>query len=225
MDKFALIVAAGSGQRMGSSRPKQFLPILGRPVIWYTLRAFLEAYDDLLIVLVVPVGEEPAARQIAVDTGASHRITIVEGGASRFLSVRKGLDQVRDPSIVFVHDGVRCLVTTALIHRCYEEALKYGNAVPVLTSTDSIRIDQNGTSKAFDRNLVKIVQTPQTFSSKDLKEAFAEAGEGDFTDEAGVLEFHGQTIHLTEGEDLNLKITRPLDLVIAEKVLAGREVH
>jgi 2-C-methyl-D-erythritol 4-phosphate cytidylyltransferase len=222
MKKYAVIVAAGSGLRMGGPLPKQFMLLQGKPVLWYTLRVFLDAYPDLDIILVVPQSHQEGAAGIIVDTGEAARIRLVTGGETRYASVKKGLSLVDHPSVVFVHDGVRCLVTTALIQRCHDTALRTGNAIPVLTSTDSIRIERDGNSSVIDRNAVKIVQTPQTFLSELLLTAFDQQSEGPFTDEAAVVEKHGVRIHLVEGEETNIKITRPMDLLVAGKILEDR---
>jgi 2-C-methyl-D-erythritol 4-phosphate cytidylyltransferase len=122
----------------------------------------------------------------------------------------------------FVHDGVRSLVTTDLIHRAYEAALNLGNAIPAIRATDTLRIETEEGSELIDRNSVRIIQTPQTFSSVILKKAFEQEYNESFTDEASVVEQSGVKINLIEGEITNIKITRPLDLMIAEKILEAR---
>ncbi|HTQ26793.1 MAG TPA: 2-C-methyl-D-erythritol 4-phosphate cytidylyltransferase [Puia sp.] len=222
MKKYAVIVAAGAGLRMGGSVPKQFLLLQGKPLLWHTLRPFLQAFDDLEVILVLPDAYMEEGRSIAQASPAPGRIRTVKGGITRYQSVKNGLALVEEPSVVFVHDGVRCLVTTALIHRCYDAALREGNAIPVMTSTDSIRILNGGCNEAIDRDRVKLVQTPQTFLSDVLQKAFAQATEEFFTDEASVVERSGVKIQLVEGEETNIKITRPLDLLLAEKILEDR---
>jgi 2-C-methyl-D-erythritol 4-phosphate cytidylyltransferase len=134
------------------------------------------------------------------------------------------LKLVEEESIVFVHDGVRCLLTKELIHRCYQKALETGSAIPAITSKDSIRLLDKEDSEAFDRNKVMLVQTPQTFQSKILLPAFQVEYKDEFTDEATVVEDYGVKISLVEGEENNIKITRPVDLLIAERILEER-VH
>jgi 2-C-methyl-D-erythritol 4-phosphate cytidylyltransferase len=222
MKKYAVIVAAGAGLRMGGSLPKQFMLLAGKPVLWHTLRVFLDAYSDLEIILVVPEKYLEMAEKIVHSSAFPGRIRLVTGGETRFDSVRRGLSLVQDPSVVFVHDGVRCLVTMDLIYRCYDMAIASGNAIPVMKSTDSIRIELHGINTMVDRNCVRIVQTPQTFLSHSLLAAFDQQPEGAFTDEAAVVEKHGIEIHLVEGEETNIKITRPIDLLVAGRILEER---
>ncbi len=222
MKKYAIIVAGGSGKRMGSAVPKQFLPVHGRPVLWHTLRAFLQAYSDLVIILVLPAEHLETGREIAGSTGEADRIWLTTGGETRFHSVKNGLDRIRETSMVFVHDGVRCLISKELIYRCFDKAVETGNAIPAITCTDSIRIETPEGNEPLDRDLVRIIQTPQTFTSKIIIDAFGQGYDPSFTDEASVVERLGIRINLVEGEAANIKITRPIDLVIAEKIFEER---
>jgi 2-C-methyl-D-erythritol 4-phosphate cytidylyltransferase len=220
MKKIAVIVAGGNGTRMNSTLPKQFLLLKNKPVLFYTLQTFLEAYSDLDIILVLPE-EHIAAGQEIIDAYFDYRrIQITAGGRTRFHSVQNGLQLIKDESIVFVHDGVRCLLSADLIHRCYEAALEYGAAVPVIPSKDSVRLQREDRNEAIDREMVKLVQTPQTFHSKILLPAFKIDFKDKFTDEATVVEAFGLKIHLVEGEENNFKITRPADLLIAEQLIS-----
>lgn len=221
MKKVAVIVAGGNGSRMNSALPKQFLLLNNKPVLHYTLNTFLQAYDDLEIILVLPE-EYIAAGQEIIDAYFDYRrIKITEGGRTRFHSVQNGLQLITEECIVFVHDGVRCLLSGDLIHRCYDAAMEYGSAVPVIDSKDSVRLQREDRNEAIDRNLVKLVQTPQTFHSKILLPAFKIDFKDKFTDEATVVEAFGLKIHLVEGEENNFKITRPMDLLIAEQILGA----
>lgn len=223
MKKFAVIVAGGKGVRMGSVVPKQFLELHDRPVLWYTLKTFLAAYEDLRIVLVTPAGYRDMAGGLVESLDANARIVLAEGGHERFHSVRNGLDMIKGEasgSIVFVHDGVRCLVSVELIRRCYEQALQLGSAVPAVDCRDSIRlVDDEGGSKPIDRSRIKLVQTPQTFRGDILLEAYAIDHQEAFTDEATVVEVAGHAVHLIEGEMNNIKITMPADLALASLLL------
>jgi 2-C-methyl-D-erythritol 4-phosphate cytidylyltransferase len=219
MKKFAVIVAGGSGSRMQSAVPKQFLELNGYAVLWYTLKAFLNAYDDLQIILVLPSNHFVTGKQIIDTLNANERVRITEGGANRFHSVKNGLSLVDDDSIVFVHDAVRCLISVELIHRCYEHAVKHGNAIPAVPATDTIRIDRGNGPEPVDRNQIFAIQTPQTFQSNILKPAFEVDYRESFTDEATVAEAAGVTIHLVEGDANNIKLTRPADLVVAAALL------
>jgi 2-C-methyl-D-erythritol 4-phosphate cytidylyltransferase len=222
MKKYAVIVAGGSGLRMGAAQPKQFLPLGGKPVLWYSLTTFLEAWPDLEIILVLPTDHLTAGQEIVNTTADPARISITVGGGTRFHSVKNGLDRIAAPGIVFVHDAVRCLLTTHLIHRCYEKTLEKGNAIPAIQPIDTLRIETPHGSQLIDRQKVRIIQTPQTFYSDIIKKAFEQQYDATFTDEASVVEKLGVAIQLIEGEATNIKITRPLDLLLAEKILEER---
>jgi len=223
MEKYAVIVAGGSGQRMGTDRPKQFLLLHGHPVLWHTLSAFLSAFDDIHIILVLPDGWLEEGKAIAQLTAFPGRIRVVSGGGTRYDSVKNGLAAVPANAIVFVHDGVRCLVTPALIQRCYAGALEKGNAIPAIAAIDTIRFAGTEGNSQVDRNRVRIIQTPQTFFSSTLKAAFEQTYDDSFTDEANVVERLGEKINLVEGETTNIKITSPIDLLVAEQILQKRE--
>ncbi|MEO6721580.1 MAG: 2-C-methyl-D-erythritol 4-phosphate cytidylyltransferase [Ferruginibacter sp.] len=219
MKKYAVIVAGGSGSRMQSNLPKQFLLLNGKPVLYYTLDTFLKAYSDLRIILVLPEDHVAAGQEIIDAFFDYERISITEGGRTRFHSVQNGLNLVTDECMVFVHDGVRCLLTTDLIHRCYEAALEFGSAIPVIDSKDSIRMITEDGNEALERSRIKLVQTPQTFHSKILLPAYKIDYKDKFTDEATVVEAFGLKVHLVEGEEDNIKITRPVDLTVAEGMI------
>lgn len=219
MKKYAVIVAGGSGQRMGTGMPKQFLLLKGKPLLHYTMQSFLLAFNDLQIILVLPHEHITKGQEIVKQMNVEERVQIITGGETRFQSVKNGLQFVMQPSIVFVQDGVRCLVSQELIRNCYEQAMEKGSAVPAVAATDSIRIDDGSSHYTIDRNKIRIVQTPQTFQSDILLEAFKQEYNPAFTDEATVVEAAGNKVFLIEGEYNNLKVTRPLDLCIAEKLL------
>jgi len=223
MKKIAVIVAGGTGQRMGVVIPKQFLLLNAKPLLWHSINAFLAAYGDMQIVVVLPEDYLEKGKEIAADF-SSHKIHFTIGGTTRYHSVKNGL-QLLDTSnsIVFVHDGVRSLVTVDLIRRCYEQALAKGSAIPAVAATDSIRISTgNDDSIVADRTQVRIIQTPQTFASAILLPAFNQEYKEAFTDEATVAEAFGYKVFLIDGEYNNIKITRPIDLLIAEKILEER---
>jgi 2-C-methyl-D-erythritol 4-phosphate cytidylyltransferase len=224
MKKYAVIVAGGSGLRMGTAVPKQFLQMSGKPVLWHTLTAFLDAYADLQIILVVHKEYMETGLEIIRTTHSPGRIEITAGGETRFHSVKNGLKLVNGHSVVFVHDGVRCLVRKELIRYCFEETILYGNAVPAVGAIDTIRIETALGNEPIDRNKVRIIQTPQTFFSDTIKAAFEQDYNDSFTDEASVVERLGIKINLVEGEYSNIKVTKPVDLLIAEKLLEERRL-
>src|SRR5690349_18244987 len=224
MLKYAIIVAGGSGNRMSSSIPKQFLPLAGKPVLTHTLEVFLSAYNDLKLVVVLPEKHFNHGKSIVESMSNPERIQIVVGGTTRFHSVKNGLKLVPGNAIVFVHDAVRCLVTSNLIHRCFEAALENGNAIPAIPLSDTVRMETDHGAIVIDRSKLQIIQTPQTFFSNLLLKAFEQEYDNSFTDEATVAEKFGIKIHLIAGEDENLKLTRPIDMQIAENILSKRTI-
>lgn len=217
MKKIALIVAGGNGSRMNSDIPKQFLLLENKPVLYYSIRAFLDAYDDMEIILVLPEEHIGKGQEIIDGYFDASKFKIAAGGRTRFHSVQNGLSLLKEEeAIIFVHDGVRCLLTVDLIKKCYESALELGTAVPAIDCRDSVRMITNNGNKILDRNKIKLVQTPQTFHSKILIPAYAIDYKDRFTDEATVVEAFGLKVNLIEGEIDNMKITTPIDLVMAE---------
>jgi 2-C-methyl-D-erythritol 4-phosphate cytidylyltransferase len=218
----AVIVAAGKGVRMGGEVPKQFLPLAGKPVLHYSIASFLAAFAGISIIIVHAAAD--AGRLAEVLSAFPERpIRTVQGGDTRFQSVKNGLGAVEQPSVVFVHDGARPLVSPELIRTCHEAALKQGSAVPCLPLHESIRRVSGAGNAAADRSAFCSIQTPQTFLSEILLPAFDRPFEASFTDEATVVEAAGHRIHLVAGDAENIKVTRPADLWYAEACLLHRE--
>ncbi len=222
MKKYAVIVAGGAGTRMGSNLPKQFLLIQGKPVLYYTVKSFLDAFPDIEIILVLPELQMELGKEIIDGYFSEANILLTTGGETRFHSVKNGLSLVTDESVVFVHDGVRCLASSELLIRCFNKALETGSAIPVTESRDSLRLITEEGHVVLDRNAVRLVQTPQTFHSKLLLPAFAIDYKERFTDEATVAEAFGIELTLVEGDPENIKITSPVDLAVAESILLNR---
>ena len=176
-----------------------------------------------MVVLVVPGGNREAAQAVVEQMGSPEqgRIRLVEGGVTRFDSVRNGLALVEKEAVIAVHDGVRCLASVELVRRCFEEAGKMGSAIPVVDCKDSVRWIEGEGSKAMDRSRVKLVQTPQTFLGSLLLPAYRADYRPDFTDEATVVEAAGHRVHLIEGEVNNIKITLAADLVLAGQLISA----
>jgi 2-C-methyl-D-erythritol 4-phosphate cytidylyltransferase len=216
---YAVIVAGGSGTRMGTALPKQFLDLCGKPVLYYSIRAFMDALEDVQIILVLPAQQISLAQMVLQAFPDRIDMIIVAGGDTRYASVAAGLKEVPANAIVLVHDGARPLVSAELIRRCYEGACMNGNAVPVIPVTDSIRRVSGLSSRALAREDLRSVQTPQAFDAGLLHTAFLHPYRPAFTDEASVVDWAGETVHLVEGASDNLKITTPEDLVIAEALL------
>jgi len=208
---------------MGGDVPKQFMLLNNKPVLSYSIKAFLEAFEDLEAILVLPVAFLDEGQEIIDAYFDKQRIRITTGGDTRFQSVKNGLKLIEEESIIFVHDAVRCLASTELIRRCYEVAMQTGSAIPVVPARDSIRFINHGGSETIDRSKVVMVQTPQTFHSKILLPAYEIGYKDKFTDESTVVEAYGLKVSLTEGEETNIKITRRVDLLIAENILSSNE--
>jgi 2-C-methyl-D-erythritol 4-phosphate cytidylyltransferase len=220
--KIAIIVAGGTGQRMGSVVPKQFIEVEGKPILLHTIDQFVAAFADIEFVIVLPEGYIEEGNELLNNSNISNKVAFVAGGDTRFQSVKNGLTQVNEKAIVFVHDAVRCLLTPALIQRCYQQAVEKGSAIPAVSATDTVRLLEGNTHKVIDRENVMQIQTPQTFQSELLITSFQQNYQPSFTDEANVVEASGTPVFLVDGEFENIKITRPLDLAIATYILAKR---
>jgi 2-C-methyl-D-erythritol 4-phosphate cytidylyltransferase len=222
MKPMAIIVAGGSGTRMGSEVPKQFLEVAGAPLLVHSISAFAASVPEMEIVVVLPAAHLESGSDLVARHLPSHTIFFAEGGETRFHSVQRGLQLVREPSIVFVHDAVRCLVSPDLILRCYLQAMEKGSAIPAIAVSDSIRQLTTAGHVPVDRTLLRAIQTPQTFRSDLLIPAFRQPFDLSFTDEASVVERYGGQVELIEGEVSNIKVTWPVDLVVATELLKSR---
>jgi 2-C-methyl-D-erythritol 4-phosphate cytidylyltransferase len=224
MKTFAVIVAGGSGNRMGTAVPKQFLDLEGKPLIVHTAEAFLKAFPSIELIMVLPAAYQEMGKELLLKHLPENNLHLAEGGSTRFESVKQGLQKVKGASIVFIHDAVRCLVSTSLIQRCYEQASLLGTAIPAVAVKDSIRMVSTDETSVVDRDMLRSIQTPQTFHSDIIIPAFQQEYEPSFTDEATVVEKYGQKIELIEGEETNIKVTYPIDLLVAENILRSRRV-
>ena len=219
MNKTAIIVAGGKGERMNADIPKQFLEIKGKPILIHTLEAFMNFDASLQLILVLPAAQFEFWKTLCKKHALNIPHQIVAGGQTRFQSVKNGLDAVKVPAIVAIHDGVRPLVSKETISRCFDAAAKFGAAIPTMDSIESIRfVDANG-SKSVDRNAYKMVKTPQVFDAELLKEAYEQEFSVLFTDDASVVEAMGITVQLVDGNRENIKITTEFDLIVAERLL------
>ena len=220
MKKFALIVAGGSGNRMNSNVPKQFLELLGRPVLMHTMEAFHRYDHAIKLILVLPETWISFWEDLCKKHNFNLEHQLISGGKVRFQSVQNGLREIYEDGIVFIHDGVRPLVSRETIHNCYEIAVKKGNSLPVIPVSESIREVNKNQSRAVDRSGYFLVQTPQTFRVALIQKAYKNADSDDYTDDASVLENMGESINLTEGNRENIKITFPEDILFAEAILS-----
>jgi 2-C-methyl-D-erythritol 4-phosphate cytidylyltransferase len=217
---YAIIVAGGSGKRMEANIPKQFMLLNGIPVLMHTLQAFYQNKYKPHIILVLAAADE----KLWVSLVAEHNFTIphqiVYGGKERFHSVKNALALLPDEhAVVAIHDAVRPLVSQPTISNCYQKAIENGNAIAAIPSKDSIRVFNQGKSKALLRSEVYLVQTPQTFLRGQLDKAYKQDFLSEFTDDASVVEKAGFAIHLEKGDEFNFKITYKEDLIIAAALL------
>ena len=215
-----IIVAGGSGKRMGGALPKQFSIIGGKPILAHTINAFRKALPASRIVVVL------SAEYIEFWKNLSARFevakhSVVEGGKERFYSVKNGIEALSDAvDLIAVQDGVRPFATKELILRTVACAVENGSAIPVVKAVDSYREVEGNTSHIIDRTPLRIVQTPQIFAAPVLRAAYDTEFRAEFTDDASVVEFSSERVSLCEGDYLNIKITTPNDLALAEAIIA-----
>ena len=220
MKRYAIIVAGGSGQRMKSPVPKQFLELNQKPVLMHTIEKFFLAASSICIVVVLP----KSYHNVWTDLCDKHQFKILhqicEGGATRFQSVKNGLVHCKEKGIIAVHDGVRPLIHPDLIQKLYNDAESNSAVIPVCPVLESIRKSDKRGSKALDRCKYYTVQTPQCFSSELLQNAYLQNEKVTFTDDASVVEAMGKEVHHFKGDRTNIKLTTPEDFIFAEALLA-----
>jgi 2-C-methyl-D-erythritol 4-phosphate cytidylyltransferase len=212
-----IIVAGGTGTRMQSTIPKQFIEIKGKPIIIHTIEKFIEFDEFINVIVCVHKDYLTDANFMLAEYFPDKNIQIVVGGDTRFQSVKNGLDCITNPNdIVGIHDAARPFVSHNTIKKCFETASKKGNAIPVVTVNESLRLVTNGINKAVSRDDYKIVQTPQCFLVSLIQKAFQQPFSPFFTDDATVLEGIDEPIYLVDGNSENIKITNPDDIKYAE---------
>jgi 2-C-methyl-D-erythritol 4-phosphate cytidylyltransferase len=216
MKKYAIIVAGGSGSRMNTGLPKQFLPLNGIPMLAYSIIAFHKHDPETEIIVVLPEGFGEQWKKLAREIHLDVPYKIVHGGHERFYSVFNALNVIaQHVGLVAVHDAARPFVSQQLISHAFGEALQAGSAVPAVALKDSIRVKVMNSWAVADRTLFKAIQTPQVFNLERLKKAYMHPYHTGFTDDASVFESGGNTVHLIEGEENNFKITTAADLEYA----------
>ena len=228
--KYVIVVAGGRGLRMGGEMPKQFLEIGGRAILHRTIDRFVEACPDIHVVTVMNPDYAGMWKEYCLSSGMVVRQTIVDGGMTRFHSVRNALEKIPDGVLVAVHDGVRPFVSAELVRRLFAAAETVPAVIPVVPCVDTMRALEKGTDASgcgilksmdmkVDRSVLYAVQTPQVFRSELLKAAYSQPYDTEFTDDASVAERHGIPLSFMEGERLNMKITTREDLLLAEAIL------
>ena len=215
-----LIVAGGRGTRMGGPQPKQFLELAGRPVLMHTLEAFDRWDASARLIVVLPEDQIDTWKRLCEAHVFSRIHRVVAGGETRFHSVRNGLGAVASNGLIAVHDGVRPLVAPSVIAACFAAAADGGAAVPVVPVVESVReVDADGDSRPVDRTRLRVVQTPQVFRADVLRAAYCLPYDPRFTDDASVVEASGVAVRLVPGNRENIKLTTPMDLLLAEQLM------
>lgn len=217
--RYVIIVAGGNGARMNSPVPKQFLKLDGKPILIHTINKFLDTDPAIEVIIVVAPEHRATWENLCKEYDFHKPVKLANSGESRFQSVKNGLELVTDLSIVGVHDAVRPLVTSKTIIAAYKAAEMYGNAIPAIPISDSIRQIDSTRNIALDRSRYCAIQTPQCFRSDILKKAYQQDYKYTFTDDATVVEAMGEEIRLVDGNPDNLKITSPKDLIVAEALM------
>ncbi len=218
-EEYAIIVAGGAGTRMKSVLPKQFMELCGLPILMHTVKAFHNYSSAINIVLVLPEKDLPTWQNLCEKHNFEIPHELQTGGKSRFQSVKNGLAVLPEQGLVAIHDGVRPLVNQNLIAASFQLAKLHQSAVAAVRLKESIRITDQDATKAMDRSLFRLIQTPQTFDLSLIKSAYKIEEEASLTDDASVAEKAGYKISLFEGSYTNIKITTPEDLLIATSLM------
>lgn len=217
--KNVIIVAGGKGLRLGGETPKQFISIGGKPILMRTIEEFYQFDKSIRIIVVLPEDHRDHWSMLCKSYGFTIYHEMVNGGETRFHSVKNGLELVID-GLVAIHDAARPFVSVDLIQRCFDCANEYQSAIPVIDVVDSLRkVSHDGRSSIVDRNSYKMVQTPQIFDVHLLKKGYESDFDTSFTDDASVVESIGHQVHLLDGERNNIKITTSFDLKLAKALL------
>jgi len=217
-----VIVAGGSGSRMNSDIPKQFIVMCGKPVLMYTLERFRDFDRNMELILVLPKNQIEYWEELCIKYQFDIKCKVAHGGSTRFESVKNGLAIIDGECLVGVHDGVRPFVSNETLNNCFFVAQIHGSAIPVTDSIESIRLLTDVGSQSVDRQKYKMVQTPQVFHFSKLIESYSQPYEESFTDDASVYEKAGYKVSLAQGNRENIKITTPMDLIIGEALMSAK---
>lgn len=227
--KFVVIMAAGSGTRMGAQMPKQFLELDGKAILQRTIEVFTEACPGISVITVLPQDHIAYWREYCLDRNFICPQILVHGGITRFHSVRNALEKVPEGALVAVHDGVRPLISPGLVREMFSKAENVPALIPVVPCVDTMKVLEMKDGElasipgaVADRSVLFGAQTPQIFHSEVLKDAYSMAYDTSFTDDASVLEKYGKSLSYHIGERLNIKITTQDDLLLARAVLSLR---
>ncbi|MBR5834664.1 MAG: 2-C-methyl-D-erythritol 4-phosphate cytidylyltransferase [Bacteroidales bacterium] len=225
--KYVIVMAAGSGTRMGSELPKQFIELDGKAILQKTIEAFTQACPDVSVVTVLPEAHMAYWRQYCLERNFTCPQVLVKGGITRFHSVRNALERIPEGAVVAVHDGVRPLISQNLIRSIFEKAETVPAVIPVIPCVDTMKVletcgDELVTvpGASVDRSMLFGAQTPQVFHSEVIKEAYSLAYDTSFTDDASVVDKYGKNLSYVIGERFNIKITTQDDLLLARAILS-----
>ena len=225
--KYAIIMAAGSGTRMGAEMPKQFIELEGKAILQRTIEVFLNACPGVSIITVLPESHMDYWRQYCLDRNFICPQVLVKGGITRFHSVRNALAKVPEGAVVAVHDGVRPLVSEGLVASMFESAESIQALIPVIPCVDTMKVLESKDGQlvtipgaSVDRSVLFGAQTPQIFHSEIIKEAYSQAYDTAFTDDASVVEKYGKNLSYVMGERFNIKLTTQEDLLLARAILS-----
>jgi 2-C-methyl-D-erythritol 4-phosphate cytidylyltransferase len=224
LKEYALIVAGGKGTRMRTKLPKQFLELMGKPVLMHTLDAFYQYSPGITVILVLPEDDMPLWSALCQQYHFDKKVLLATGGDTRFQSVKNGLEKIEGEGLVAIHDGVRPLISSDIIGASFRLAAVHESAVAAVRLKESIRMTDQDNTKAVDRSRFRLIQTPQTFKVSLIKKAYQQKEDPSLTDDASVAERAGHIISLFEGSYENLKITTPEDMIVAEALLKSREI-
>lgn len=219
MNETVIIVAGGRGSRMGAQQPKQFMEILGKPIILQTIDQFINYNNKIELIIGLPKAHFDTWDNLCKKYNFDYSHTIVQGGTTRFETVKNCLKKVKNKSLIAIHDSVRPCIPIKTISTAFKAAEKHGAVIPVIPVIDSLRMVQEDCNSIADRKLFRAVQTPQTFQYEILYSAYEQSFNIEFTDDASVVEKFGHSIFLVEGDYRNIKITTPTDLLMAEQLL------
>lgn len=220
--EYALIVAGGKGTRIKSNVPKQFVELNGLPVLMHTILAFYRYSEKINIILVLAEDDFNTWNLLCAKYNFVKPVILQRGGQTRFQSVKNGLDKIDGEGLVAIHDGVRPMVDPEIISASFRLAAIHQSAVAAVRLKDSIRVTEHDRTKAVDRSLFRVIQTPQTFRVTLIKKAYEQDEDPNLTDDASIAERSGYLISLFEGSYENIKITTAEDLVIAEALVKNR---
>ena len=225
--KYVIVMAAGSGTRMGADVPKQFIELNGKAILRMTIETFRQACPDVSVITVLPEAHMAYWKDYCLKNSFTCPQVLVKGGITRFHSVRNALEKVPEGAIVAIHDGVRPLISQELVRSMFEKAEETPALIPVTPCVDTMKVlERQGDELVsipgvkVDRSVLFGVQTPQIFHSEIIKEAYSQAYDTAFTDDASVLEKYGKNPSYVAGERFNIKITTQDDLLLARAILS-----